>query len=92
MPLLKITVSEFVGDLVTPELPAKLANWRGPYKRRRQKRWYRAHKPYYRANGKCLISRDLLVCHPADYEKFRDALERCENARPYPAHPAFRNY
>lgn len=72
---LEIMTSPYLGDLVSPQPPARVANFRGPYQQRKLRRWHLRNPAYYRANGKYLIVEGrYILCHPADEAHLRQAV------------------
>lgn len=72
---LSFLTSPLVGDRVVPQ-PPKFVTGKGPYAKRRLKRWRDMNPPYYRANGKFVLMEKerTLVCHPDDLPALQGAL------------------
>lgn len=62
----EIIESPQVGKLVTPALPARLVNYRGPWKQRRIRQWRRRHPAYREPTGEYIRNGSTILCHPTD--------------------------
>lgn len=72
---LRIQPDYYVGDLVVPDMPEGLLNYRGPYRKRKQQRWRREHPAYYVAAGRYyLLWGSVVVCHPDDARRLPELL------------------
>jgi hypothetical protein len=66
-----IYTSPYLGETVYPEPPAMK---KGPYIKRRIKRWRRAHPPYTKGNGEIIMTQDAIWCHPDELSNIQKAI------------------
>lgn len=68
-----IYTSPFLGKTVYPQPPAMK---KGPYLKRRIKRWHRAHPPYTVGDGQYWwVNGEQIWCHPDDLAKLTQTLD-----------------
>lgn len=69
-----VYTSKFMGDWVYPQ-PSAIK--KGPYFRRRIKRWHRAHPPYTVGNGQYyIVNKDQIWCHPDDMRRLQATIDQ----------------
>lgn len=69
--------TKHIGTVVVPEPPASIDDYKGPYKRRKQRRWRMANPAYTVSNGTFyVVNENTIICHENDVIRVAEAFRQ----------------
>lgn len=71
---IQIIETIYAGDLTIPPMPEHLVRYKGPYRKRKQKKWRKLNPAYHAPSGKYYQMGNVIMCHPVDAAKLRSTL------------------
>lgn len=58
--------TKHIGRTVVPDMPVSLEQYKGPYKRRKQRRWRLANPAHTVSDGVFYVHGQTIICHESD--------------------------